>query len=68
MEVSSLPRGTKIKKGLALQGLFFRLQKSHPAPVGAAEGCDLLILLLFHAAHTGGAFHKDGGFEPDSAG
>ena len=25
---SSLPRGTKIKKGLALQGLFFRPQKS----------------------------------------
>jgi hypothetical protein len=25
---SSLPRGTKIKKGLALQGLFFRLLKS----------------------------------------
>ena len=29
---SSLPRGTKIKKGLALQGLFFRLQKSEPYP------------------------------------
>jgi hypothetical protein len=29
---SSLPRGTKIKKGLALQGLFFRLQKSELAP------------------------------------
>ena len=52
------PSGTKIKKGLALQGLFFRLQKSYLARVGAAEGCDLLIL-PFHSTQNGGTFHKD---------
>ena len=30
---SSLPRGTKLKKDLEIQGLFFRLQKSAAAPV-----------------------------------
>jgi len=32
MEVSSSPRGTKLKKDLEIQGLFFRLQKSATAP------------------------------------
>ena len=45
MEVSSSPRGTKLKKDLEIQGLFFRLQKSGTAParqdsVGAKLACD----------------------------
>ncbi|WP_124300421.1 hypothetical protein [Pseudomonas chlororaphis] len=32
LKSSSLPRGTKLKKDLEIQGLFFRLQKTAAAP------------------------------------
>ena len=59
---SSLPRAPKLRKVLLCKAFFFVCEKAtapHRACVGAAEGCDLLILLLFRASRTGETFHKD---------
>src|SRR5437868_1581318 len=48
---SSLPRGTKIKKGLALQGLFFRPKKSHHRPVQELPKAATFDLALPHLPH-----------------
>jgi hypothetical protein len=66
MEPDSLPRAPKLRKVLLCKAFFFACDKvadTPPSRVGAAEGCDLLILLLFPAARRDEPIHKDSPME-----
>jgi len=66
MEYASPPRAPKLRKVLLCKAFFFACDKvadTPPSRVGAAEGCDLLILLLFPAARGDGPIHKDSPME-----